>query len=126
MRLSEIASKMNEALSKDSESARITCICMHQYSIQFHFYEFSVQVETEVEIVTQEGTTQVSADYRKRADGASAIVNFVGRDVLRCRFDEEANLLFEVDGGELVRCVAEEPTDSFIVNGLTDTSLCLP
>ena len=50
MGLCEVASKINEALSKYSE---ITCICMHQYSIQFHFYEFSIQVDTEVEIVTE-------------------------------------------------------------------------
>lgn len=126
MRLREIASKMNEALSKDSESARITCICMHQYTIEFYFYEFMVQVATEVEIVTEKGTTHVSADYLNRTDESSSIVRFVGRDVLRCRFDDAANLLFEVDGGEIIRCVATEPTESFSVTGLAGGTLCLP
>jgi len=126
MGLGEIASKINEALSKDPASARIICICMHEYSIEFSFYEFWIQVETEVEIVTGEGTTLVSADYRYRTDESSSIVGFVGRDVLRCRFDDDANLLLEVDGGEIIRCVAKEPTDSYNVQGLTDGPLCLP
>ena len=125
MTLDEIASAINRVLSEDSDSARITFICMHEYSIQLGFYGFQIQVETEVEVVSESGTTRVSADYRSRTDESSSIVNFVGRDVLRCRFDDGANLLLEVDGGEVVRCIQREPTDSFSITGVTDGPLTL-
>ena len=126
MTLDEIASAINRVLSEDSASGRIINICMHEYSIQLGFYDFQIQVETEVELVSESGATRVSADYRSRTDESSSIVNFVGRDVLRCRFDDEANLLLEMDGGEVVRCVAREPTESFHVTGVTDLPLTLP
>ena len=125
MELCEIACKINEALS--SSATFVHCVSMHEYSIQLELYALSIQIETGVEIVSNDGTSVVvDADYTRRTEQSFSILRLVGTRVLGCRFDDEASLVLELAGGESVRCIADEPVESYIVTGVTDLPLTLP
>jgi len=124
MTLLEIASKINQVLT--ASPVFVQCICMHEYSIRLELYALSVQIETEVEIVWRDGTkVLVSADYRHRTEPSFSILKLIGGRVLSCRFDETKSLLFQMSGGESVRCIAVEPVESYVVC-IAETPLFLP
>ena len=103
------------------------CVCMHEYSIHLKLYALSIQIETAVDIVWNDGTTVlVSADYTHRTEQSFSILKLVGRRVLSCRFDDTVSLVLDLAGGESVRCIAEEPVESYTVCGITDGPLHLP
>lgn len=125
MTLLETASKINHVLT--ASPVFVQCISMHEYSICLELYALSVQIVTEVEIVWDDGTkVLVSADYRHRAEPSFSILKLIGGRVLSCRFDETKSLLFQMSGGESVRCIAVDPVESYVVQGTTDTPLFLP
>ena len=97
---------------------------MHEYSIHLKLYALSIQIETAVDIVWNDGTTVlVSADYTHRTEQSFSILKLVGRRVLSCRFDDTVSLVLDLAGGESVRCIAEEPVESYTVCGITDGPL---
>lgn len=125
MELREIASKINKALTSDATF--VHCVSMHEYTIQLELYALSIQIATGVEIVHNDGTSVVvDADYTRRTEQSFSIIRLVGARVLNCRFDDEMSLVLELAGGESVRCIADEPVESYIVTGITDTPLTLP
>ena len=125
MTLLEIASKINNVLA--ASPVFVHCVCMHEYSIRIELYAFSVQIETGVVIVWEDGTkVLVNADHRLRTEGSFSILRLIGCRVLSCRFDKTNSLVFEGAGGESVRCIAVDPVESYVVCGLAEGPLCLP
>lgn len=125
MTLLEIASEINRVLTASPVS--VQCICMHEYSIRIDLCELAVQVETEVEIVWEDGSkVLVSADYRHRTERSFSILKLIGGTVVSCRFDDERNLVLQFSAGELVRCIAVEPVESYVICGIAEAPLFLP
>lgn len=125
MTLLEIACKINDVLTASPVS--VQCVCMHEYSIRIELYALSVQIDTGAEIVWKDGTkVLVSADYRRRTEQSFSILRLIGCRVLSCRFDETKSLVFEMSGGDSVRCIAVEPVESYVVCGIADAPLFLP
>ena len=109
-----------------AECVEIHYISMHEYSIQFGMYEFEVTVETEVEILWNDGTSVVvDSDYRYRTDQSFSVLRLIGRKVLSCHFDHDESLVFKVSGGDYIRFVAKEPVESFRIEGIDAMPLLL-